>query len=412
MAAHIDTVTVKGTQVPFIYEESKQLPIISLQVVFKGAGSIQDGDKPGLARIASMVMNEGTKKMGATAFAEALESKAIDLRITHGRETFVLSLDSLKEEFDAGVSLLENLLDDPNLTDESVGKVKTKLLGSLKRKETDYDYIASRNLYKAIFAKTPIADPTSGEEESIIKINTDDVKQFLKSYVNLDNAIVVIGGDLSEAKAKEIATAILKHLDKGTEHDVPFYHATPSKDLITKKPATEQAYVYFGAPFLAKTNDEDAFKAKVAAFILGSSGFGSRLMEEVRVKRGLAYSAYARINMAVSHSYFSGYLQTKLESQDEAVKVVRDVINEFIKKGATQKELDSAKKFLLGSEPLRTETLSQRLSRTFNEFYEGKKPGHSQDDLIRIEAMTLKELNQYILIHPEIANLTFSIVTK
>ena len=152
MAAHIETVTVKGTQVPFIYEESKQLPIISMQVVFRGGGSIQDGDKPGLARITSMVLNEGTKKMGATAFAEALESKAIDLRASHGRETFVLSLDSLKEEFDAGVALLENLLDDPNLTDESVGKVKTKLLGSLKRKENDYDYIASRNLYKAIFA--------------------------------------------------------------------------------------------------------------------------------------------------------------------------------------------------------------------------------------------------------------------
>lgn len=411
MSAQIEKLTIDNHEVPVLYEKSSQLPIISMQIVFKNAGSIADGELPGLVRLTSMLLNEGTKKLGSAAFAEKLESKAIELKAGHGRETFVINLDSLKSEFQEGVTLLKQLIQDPNYTEETLGGIKTKLLGSLKRKENDFDYIASRKLYEQIFSGTPIAKPSIGDEASVVKVGLEEIKNFVKTRLVLDNAIVVIGGDLEANEAKVIAHDILSLLPRGKETELPFYHAAHTKDITTKK-ETEQAYVYFGAPFFAKTTDKDAFKAKVASFILGSSGFGSRLMEEIRVKRGLAYSAYARINMAMSHSYFSGHLQTKLESQSEAMKVVREEIAKFVDKGVTQKELDSAKKFLLGSEPLRTETLSQRLGRTFNDYYQGKPLTHSKDELIRIEAMTLDELNQYIHIHPEIKELTFSVVTK
>ena len=411
MSAQIEKLTIDNHEVPILYEKSTLLPIISLQIVFKNAGSVADGDLPGLARLTSMLLNEGTKKMGATAFAEKLESKAIELKAGHGRETFVINLDSLKVEFQEGVNLLKELLEDPNYTDDALGGVKTKLLGSIKRKENDYDYIASRKLYEQIFKGTPIADPAIGNEESVIKVTMDDIKNFVKNKLVLDNAIVVIGGDLEPNEAKVIAHDILSLLPRGKETKLPFYHASSSDDIVTKK-ETEQAYVYFGAPFIAKTTDEDAYKAKVASFILGSSGFGSRLMEEIRVKRGLAYSAYARVNLALSHTYFSGHLQTKLESQEEAMKVVKEEIAKFVDKGVTQKELDSAKKFLLGSEPLRTETLSQRLGRTFNDYYQGKPLTHSKDELKLIEALKLDDLNSYIKSHPEIKELTFSVVTK
>ena len=150
----------------------------------------------------------------------------------------------------------------------------------------------------------------------------------------------------------------------------------------------------------------------MAAFILGDGGFGSRLMEEVRVKRGLAYSAYAKIVLNLSNSYFKGYLQTKLSSKEEAIKVVKQEIERFVKEGVTQKELKSAKKFLLGSEPLRVETLSQRLYRSFNEFYTGKGIGFYKEQLKKIESLSLQELNDFIRQHPEIKELTFSIVTK
>ena len=135
-------------------------------------------------------------------------------------------------------------------------------------------------------------------------------------------------------------------------------------------------------------------------------------MEEIRVKRGLAYSAYGYVSQNKSHSYFTGYLQTKNESADEAIKLVKELVKDFVKNGVTKEELESAKKFLLGSEPLRTETLSSRLNRAFTNYYRGLEPNHSQKELEKIESLKLKDLNQYIKSHKEINKLSFSIIRK
>jgi predicted Zn-dependent peptidase len=108
----------------------------------------------------------------------------------------------------------------------------------------------------------------------------------------------------------------------------------------------------------------------------------------------------------------NGYLQTKLESMSEAKKTIKDVIAKFVKDGVTQEELEQTKKFLLGSEPLRVETMSQRLNRTFMEFYKGQKLGHSQQELKKIKNLKLKDLNEFIKSHREILEMSFAIVTK
>ena len=193
---------------------------------------------------------------------------------------------------------------------------------------------------------------------------------------------------------------------------MPKYAALDSQKEFIEKKDTQQAYIYFGSPYDIEAKDEDVYLAKVASFILGGSGFGSRLMEEIRVKRGLAYSAYGYVSINKSYSYFTGYLQTKLESADEAKKLVKSIVANFVKKGVTKKELEGAKKFLLGSEPLRVETLSQRLSRAFMLYYRGLPLDYPKHELEKIEKIKLKDLNAFIKSHAEIEKLSFSIVTK
>ena len=201
-------------------------------------------------------------------------------------------------------------------------------------------------------------------------------------------------------------------LYKGKKTEVAHYETvTKAKDSVLKR-ETEQAYVYFGSPYNIKVDDEDYYKSRVATFILGTGGFGSRLMEEIRVKRGLAYSAYARVSVTKSSSHMTGYLQTKLESMEEAKKTDKEEIAKSVKKGVTQEELEQTKKFLLGSEPLRVETMNQRLSRTFMEYYKGQELGHSQKELKKIQKLKLKDLNEFIKTHTEILDLSFAIVTK
>ncbi len=412
VAAEVKNIKVKGEDIPIIFEKDTNLPIASMQLVFKNSGSMTE-KKEGLSKFCAKMFNEGTKKLGSVGFAKKLESKAIHLNANSGTETFVFEISSLKEQFKEAISFLKELLKDPNFTKEAFDKVKTMTLGDLKAKENDYDYIAALNLKLLMYENTPLGHPFFGDYRSINSITLKDVEDFAKERVVLNRAIVVIGGDMSQEEALEFAKSVLEILPKGDSGKIGFYYPKDEKrKKVIKKDDIKQAYIDFGSPFYLKVNDPNNYKAKVAAFILGSGGFGSRLMEEIRVKRGLAYSAYSRINLTKSHSDFTGYLQTKLKSADEAVKIVKEVIKDFVEKGATKEELSQAKKFLLGSEPLRSETLSQRLNRAFLEYYNGFELGYYKKQLGLIEELTLEDLNSFIKKHKEINDLSFSIVTK
>jgi len=412
MAAKIDSIEINGVKVPLIYEEDRRLPLVTTQIVFTNSGTISDTKIAGLAKLSAKLLSEGTKKEGADAFAEELESKAIHISASTGTETFVMEVSSLKEEYENSLKKLKKLLKDPNYTQESLSKIKTMTLGSLSRKENDFDYIASNELKHVLFGETVLGQPSLGTKESVQSITLSDIKSFINEHLVLSRLIVVVGGDVSLEEVKSTISKSLSTLKIGKSEKVIHYEVrkTPKESIIKKD--TQQAYIYFGSPYHMRVNDREYYKARVATFILGTGGFGSRLMEEIRVKRGLAYSAYARVHVSKSSSYMTGYLQTKLDSMDEAKSTVTEVIAEFVKNGVTEEELEQTKKFLLGSEPLRVETMSQRLNRTFMEYYKGFKLGHSVKELEKIKNLQLKDLNAYIKKHQEILEISFAIVTK
>jgi len=243
-------------------------------------------------------------------------------------------------------------------------------------------------------------------------ITIKDVQEFYKKHIVLKRAVIVIGGDVEFDEAKEFLKKLLSSLDVGEDEKLPYYETTkkPTTKEIYKD--TKQAYIYFGSPYNLSAIDKDYYKARVATFILGAGGFGSRLLEEIRVKRGLAYSAYTSLSVNLTNRSMRGYLQTKIENQKKAIELVKEVISNFVKDGVTKKELESAKKFLLGSEPLRSETLSQRLSNTFLTYYKGLPLDSYKKDLKKIEELKLEDLNSFIRTHDEINSLSFSIVTK
>jgi len=412
MAATIDKIEVNGVSVPVIFEQDKRLPLVTMQFVFKNAGSIADTTKAGLAKFSAKVMSEGTKKLGSGAFAEALESRAIHISSSTGKETFVMEAGCLKEEFDNALKYFDLLLKDPNLTQDVIDKIKTNTLGSLARKENDFDYIASNELKALLFEGSVLASPSLGTQESVKSITLEDVNKFIAENLVASKLIVVVGGDVEREKIKAKIAEVIKSMPLGKDGEVKKYEVTkePKEKIIKKE--TEQAYIYFGSPYNVTENSQDYYKARVATFILGTGGFGSRLMEEIRVKKGLAYSAYARMDITKSSNYMNGYLQTKLESLEDAKKTVKDVVAQFVKDGVTKDELEQTKKFLLGSEPLRVETMSQRLNRTFMEYYRGKELGDSLKELELIKNLKLKDLNEFIKSHKEILDLSFAIVTK
>ena len=410
MGAEIKHITIKDLKIPVVYEHDTNLPTFNLQLIFKNSGAIQDNKLPGLASMSSTLLNEGTKKLGSVAFAQKLEEKAISLHASNGFETFVIELSSLKDVQKDGLKQLKALLQDPNYSQSSLEKLKTLKIGALKRKENDFDYVSRNELKKLLFKNTALMHPTSGTIQTIEKINLDHIQNFINEHLVLNNLIIVAGGDITFDDLEKNVQKLLKVLKKGASKKENMFIANDNQSIQTLNKETQQAYIYFGSPFNIHVNDENTYMAKVASFILGGSGFGSRLMEEIRVKRGLAYSAYGYISINKSHSYFTGYLQTKNDNAKEAQELVSTLIKEFVKNGVTQEELDAAKNFLTGSEPLRVETLSQRLNRSFTYFYRDLPQNNAEIELEKIEKLSLKALNKYINSHTEITNLSYSIV--
>ncbi|KLE10840.1 peptidase M16 [Aliarcobacter butzleri L355] len=412
MSATIKHINIKGIEVPIIFEEQKDLPILNLQLVFQNSGYIQDKDKSGLVNLSSSILNEGTKELGSSNFAQILDENAITIHSSNGFETFVIEVSSLKEQSKKAVSLLNDLLKSPNFTQSSLDKIKTIQTGYLKRKENDFDFIAQNQLKALLFKDTALENPSSGTIESISKIELKDIENFLSKTISLNNLIIVAGGNFTQKEIETLIKPILENLKTGEKSEVKKIDFKSQKSEKTLQRDTEQAYIYFGSSFNIDSKDEENYKAKVASFILGGSGFGSRLMEEIRVKRGLAYSAYGNISINKTHTYFSGYLQTKNETAKEAQELVSKLVDEFVENGVTQEELTAAKNFLLGSEPLRNETLAQRLNKAFTLYYRGLDQDYSKKELEKIQNLKLEDLNNYIKSHKEINNLTFSIVRR
>jgi len=411
MAETVKEITYKEAKVPVVFETGNFIPIVSLQLVFTNAGHLSN-TKDGLADMSAKLLNEGTKKDGSVGFAQKLDDHAVDVSAHVGRESFVFEVSALKSEFPYAIERLKELLKDPNYTAEALDQVKRQKIGWLTQKKSDFDYIAATKLRETLFKGTALARPYDGTIESVKSITLDDIKGFISSHMGYNNAITVIGGDISFDEAAGYVNALLPLLPKVKKEETKHFTASDKKETVLIPEDTQQAYIYFGAPFNYSYKEKDQYKAKIAEYLLGGAGFGSRLMEEIRVKRGLTYGAYAMLRRTKYASYLSGYLQTKLSTQDEAKVLVQKVVDDFVAKGITAKELKAAKEFLVGSEPLRVETLSQRLNRAYNEFYYGRPLGFSKEQLKKIETVTLEEMNDFITSHKELADLSFAIVTK
>lgn len=411
MAAFVQEIEVKDSKVPVVFEQEKYLPIVSIQLIFKNAGHLSN-TKDGLADMSARLMNEGTSKEGSVGFATKLDAHAVEIGAHVGRESFVIEVSSLKSEFPYAVERLGELLKDPNYTQEALAQIKHQKIGWLTQKKSDFDYIAGSSLRATLFKGSALARPYDGTLESIESMSLEDIQTFISTHLGYNNAIGVVGGDITLDEAQGYLTKLLTALPKVEEKEVKSIQASDKKEVVFIDEDTQQAYIYFGAPFNYSYKEKDQYLAKIAEYLLGGAGFGSRLMEEIRVKRGLTYGVYSSFRRTKPVSYLSGYMQTKLSTQDEAKDLIQEVVDTFVKEGITQKELDDTKNFLLGSEPLRTETLSQRLHRAYNDFYYGRPLDFSKAQLKKIETVTLDEVNAFIKAHTELSDITFSIVTK
>lgn len=344
--------TANGTRVYFV--PAPELPIVDISIIFN-AGAARDEDDPGVAIMTNGLMSEGAGGMNAGQLAEQFESIGARFGNSAQRDMAVLSLRTLseKEVFDSAVKTFTTILTQPDFPKKALERERGRLLTTLKRHKQSPGTQADEAFYKAIYAAHPYHAQPTGTEAGINGLTTQKLKAYYEKYYVGRNAVLAIVGDLSRTDAEKLAETLMGKLPEGQPaDDLPQVDALTKGNEIRINHPSAQTHILVGQPGM-KRGDADYFTLYVGNHMLGGSGLVARLSNEIREKRGLAYSTYSYFRPMRENGPYTFGLQTKNESAEEALTVLRETIAKFIKEGPTAEELDASKKNITGGFPLR-----------------------------------------------------------
>jgi len=287
------------------------------------------------------------------AFQRQLENQSIQLSFNAGRDTFGGSLKTLNKYRDNAIRLTTMALSKPRFDKDAVDRIRTQMLTGFKSRSSRPGYIAGRIWSQVIYGKHVYARPVGGTQKSVAKIKVADLKAFVSKWLTRDRLIIGVVGDITAAELKPILDNIFGVLPRVGERRALKKSNIPSKGAlyVTRKPVP-QSVVVFGQKGIVR-KDPDFYAAYLMNHILGGGSFTSRLYNEVREKRGLAYSVYTYLSPRRLAPLLAGRLATANDSVAQSIKVVRDEWRRMATEGVSKDELKNAKSFINGSFPLR-----------------------------------------------------------
>ena len=352
--------TARGGRVYFVPTEG--LPLIDVRLVFD-AGSARDGAKFGLASLTSGMLDTGAGALDADAIAQRLENVGAMLSSGVSRDSAYVALRSLThpEKLAVALEMVKEVLAHPRFDPKDFDREKNRTLLAIKQRGEDPGDIAEIAFMKILYGDHPYAHPPEGLKETVEALSRADLVDFHKRTYTVRNGIVVIVGDVKRPEAESIAENLLSALPDGEpQPPLPEPVAKPTAETVQTPFPSEQTHVFAGELGM-KVNDPDYFPLYVGNHILGGSGLVSRVMEEVREKRGFAYSAYSYFFPLRETGPFQLGLQTKNAQAEEALQVAIKTVRDFIENGPSEQALEAAKKNIVGGFVLRLDS-NQKLT--------------------------------------------------
>ncbi len=351
----IHTWQSRGAQVYFV--RAPQLPMVDVRVVF-AAGSARDGKLPGLASLTSHLLRFGADGLNADRIAEITDDHGIQLSIGSDRDRAWVGFRSLSEprRLNPALRLLGRLMARPDFNDADLARERRRFLLALRQQQQSPAAIARRRFYRAVYGNHPYAHDPSGNLKSIAAIRRADLQAFHRRYYVARNAIVVIVGKLNRRQARLLARRLLSRLPLGqAAPPLPAVQPLKQAKVIRVPFPSSQTHVLIGQPGTWR-GDPDYYALYTGNHALGGSGLVSRISEEVREKRGMAYSAYSYFFPLQRPGPFVMGLQTRNDQADKAIAVLRKTLADFVERGITAAELEASKKNITGAYPLRIDS--------------------------------------------------------
>ena len=348
---NIQEVTSPGGLKAWLVEEPS-IPFVALDISFRGGASLEVADKRGAINLMTALLEEGAGSMDAREFARASEGLASSFRFSVDDDELNVSARFLTENQDASVALLKAALQNPSFDADAVERVRGQVLSSIRSSAKDPGDIARKTMDELLYGDHPYGSSLNGSVDTVTALTRDDLVAAHRDVLARDRIFIGVAGDITPQALGILLDDLLGGLpETGAPLPARAEVNVPSGVTVVDF-ATPQSVALFAQKGIAQ-KDDDWFAATVMNHILGGGSFESRLMAEVREKRGLTYGVYSYlVPMDLAETY-QGSVSSANDRIAEAISVIRDEWKKMAENGATQQELEDAKTYITGSYPLR-----------------------------------------------------------
>ncbi len=350
-AVEIKEIETRGGIIAWLVEDHS-IPFVALELRFRGGTSMDEAQTLGATNLMTSLLDEGAGDLDARAYTRALEDLAASISYDANDDEITVSAQFLTENREAAAELLRLAILEPRFDADALERVRQQILSSLRFDATDPDDIAGKKFAALIFGDHPYGRPGLGTITSVSELAIADVEKAYRAAIARDRVYVSAVGDIA---ADELAT-LLDHLLGGlpaTGGDMPQTAEVLVTGGLTIVPFdSPQSVVLFGHEGIRR-DDPDFFAAFVMNHILGGGGFESRLMDEVRRKRGLTYGIYTYLSPKDHGAIYVGSVASSNAQVAETISVIRSEWQRLAEEGVTDSELTKAKTNLTGAYPLR-----------------------------------------------------------
>jgi zinc protease len=340
--------------------ERPAVPIVAVRV-FSRAGAVFDPpDRTGLANLTGAVLTRGTGKRTGPELDSAIEFVGGSLEAGAGRDGLTTSLAVLRKDLTLGLDLLGEVVLTPTFPEAEVKRKVTEIQAAIKRSEEDPGTVASRALSRLVFGGHPYAKTVEGTQESVGKLTREDVVKFYGEHVRPDVTIIAVVGAITVEEARREINARFGAWPRPSTPPATVPEAMPPgppprEERITRE--LTQATILLGRQAV-RQSDPDYFPLVVASYVLGG-GSASRLYGRVRDEGGLAYSVYSYANPSKYGASFVVGAQTRTAEVPKVIVMIREEVERMTREPVSERELQLAKAYLIGSFPLRLDTSSK-----------------------------------------------------
>ena len=388
----IQTVTSPGGIKSWLVEEHS-LPFVAVEIAFTGGTSLDEEGKRGAVNLMTGLLEEGSGDLDARGFARAKEELATSFGFSANSEQLTISARFLTENFDASVALLRDAIQNPRFEESDVERVRAQVLSGLAFDAKDPNEIAAKTFASMAYGEHPYGTVDTGTPESVAALTRDDLLEAHRNVLVRDRVLVGAVGDITPEQLGALLDAVLGDLPESGPMLPPKVEPQITGGTTVVEFDTPQAVALFGQQGIA-VDDDDYFAAVLLNQILGGGSFESRLMQEVREKRGLTYGVYSYLYSRDLANAYMGSVSSANDRIGEAITVIRDQWRLAAEEGVTAEELDAAKTYLTGAYPLRFDGNSTIAGILVGMQLIGLEPDYIKTRNARVESVTLEDVKR------------------